>query len=50
MTSLLLFVPVFAKFFLFERIDSVQIGISILVGFISVMWVEIYKLFKRRKA
>lgn len=50
MTSLLLFVPVFAKFFLFERIDSVQIGFSILVGFISVMWIEIYKLFKRRKA
>ncbi|MEK8180068.1 cation-translocating P-type ATPase [Flavobacterium buctense] len=50
MTSLLLFVPVFAKFFLFERIESVQIGFSILVGFISVMWIEIYKLFKRRKA
>ena len=50
MTSLLLFVPVFAKFFLFERIESVQIGITILVGFISVMWIELYKLFKRRKA
>jgi Ca2+-transporting ATPase len=50
MTSLLLFVPVFAKFFLFERIDLTQIGFSVLVGFISVMWIEIYKLFKRRKS
>ncbi|MFN3968120.1 cation-translocating P-type ATPase [Flavobacterium sp.] len=50
MTSVLLFVPVFVKFFLFERIDLTQIGFSVLVGFISVMWIEIYKLFKRRKS
>ena len=46
-TSLLLFVPVFSKFFLFEKVDYIQIGLSILVGFISVMWIEIYKIFKR---
>lgn len=50
MTSLLLFIPVFATFFLFERVTLSQIGLSILVGFISVMWIEIYKLFKRRKS
>jgi len=49
MTSLLLFVPVFSKFFLFESVTSVEIGYCILVGFVSVMWIEIYKWFKRRK-
>jgi Ca2+-transporting ATPase len=48
-TSLLLFVPVFSKFFLFEMVDYTQIGFSILVGFVSVMWIEIYKFFKRIK-
>lgn len=48
LTSLLLFVPVFSKFFLFEMVDYTQIGFSILVAFVSVMWMEIYKLFKRR--
>jgi len=48
-TSLLLFVPVFSKFFLFEKVNFSQIGWSFLVGFVSVMWIEIYKLFKRRK-
>ena len=48
-TSLLLFVPVFANFFLFEMVDAKEIGISILIGFISVMWIEIYKIFKRKR-
>ena len=47
-TSLLLFVPVFSNFFLFEKVDKGQIGLSVLVGFVSVMWIEIYKLFKRK--
>jgi Ca2+-transporting ATPase len=47
-TSLILFVPVFSKFFLFEKIDITQIGFSVLIGFLSVMWIEIYKLFKRK--
>ena len=46
-TSLLLFVPIFSKFFLFEIVDYTQIGFSILIAFASVMWVELYKLFKR---
>jgi Ca2+-transporting ATPase len=48
-TSLLLFVPVFSKFFLFEKVDINQIGLSFLVGFVSVLWIEIYKFFKRKK-
>lgn len=47
LTSLLLFVPIFSKFFLFEIVDYKQIGLSILVGFVSVIWIEFYKLFKR---
>ncbi|MFY8065607.1 MAG: cation-translocating P-type ATPase, partial [Flavobacterium sp.] len=47
-TSLLLFVPAFSNFFLFEKVDKAQIGLSVLVGFLSVMWIEIYKLFKRK--
>ncbi len=46
-SSLLLFVPVFSHFFMFDRVSATQIGWSILVGFVSVMWIEIYKYFKR---
>ena len=46
-TSLLLFVPVFSHFFLFETVSTMQIVMSILVGFVSVMWIEIFKAVKR---
>ena len=48
-TSLLLLVPTFSHFFMFDTVSTSQIGMSILVGFVSVMWVEIYKWFKRIK-
>lgn len=48
LTSLLLFVPIFSKFFLFETVNYTQIGFSFLIAFIAVMWMEIYKIFKRR--
>lgn len=47
-TSLLLLIPFFAAFFMFGTVSVSQIGMSILVGFVSVVWVEIYKGFKRR--
>ena len=50
LTGLLLFIPAFSKFFLFEMVSVSQIGICVLVGSISVLWVEIYKAFKRRKS
>ena len=50
MTACLLFVPLFATFFEFESVSGSQIGLSILVGCVSVLWIEIYKGFKRRKA
>ena len=49
LTGLLLFIPAFSNFFLFEMVSFSQIGLCVLVGSISVLWVEIYKAFKRRK-
>jgi P-type Ca2+ transporter type 2C len=46
-TSLLLFFPIFSHFFMFETVSTMQIGMSILVGFVSVMWIEIFKAVKR---
>lgn len=47
-TSLLLLVPTFSAFFMFGTVSTSQIGMSVLVGFVSVMWVEIFKWFKRK--
>lgn len=46
-TGLILLVPLFSYFFMFEKVSVSQIGISILVGFISVIWIEIVKVVKR---
>jgi Ca2+-transporting ATPase len=48
LTSLLLVIPLFSRFFMFETISDEQLGISILAGFVSVFWIEIYKVFKRK--
>jgi Ca2+-transporting ATPase len=48
-TALLLFIPVFSHFFMFDTVSSLQIGMSILVGFVSVFWIEIYKVVKRKR-
>ncbi len=48
-TLLLLFVPPFTKFFGFERLGLNQIGISVGIGMISVLWYEIVKFWKRNK-
>jgi Ca2+-transporting ATPase len=49
-TALLLFVPVFAAFFMFETVSLAQIGLSILVGGIAVLWIELYKTVKRSRS
>ena len=49
-TALLLFVPVFAAFFMFETVSLQQIGLSILVGGIAVLWIELYKTVKRSRS
>ena len=48
-TSLLLFVPLFSHFFMFDSVSASQIGLGVLVGFVSVVWVELYKYFKRQR-
>ena len=49
LTVLLLYIPAFSNFFLFEMISISKIGLCLLVGSISVLWVEIYKVFRRKK-
>nr|WP_315134520.1 cation-translocating P-type ATPase [uncultured Flavobacterium sp.] len=48
-TTLLLFIPQFSQFFMFDIVSIQHIGLSILVGGISVFWIEIYKGLKRLK-
>ena len=50
LTGLILFIPAFSNFYLFEMVSGSQIGLCVIVGSISVLWVEIYKAFKRRKS
>lgn len=47
-TGLLLFNPALSHFFQFDKVSTIQISLSILVGLVSVMWIEIFKWFKRR--
>ncbi len=46
-TALLLFVNPFTRFFEFETLNYLQLSISILVGFASVIWYELVKWWKR---
>jgi Ca2+-transporting ATPase len=48
LTCLLLFVPAFSHFFLFDAVSPKQIGLSVLVGLVSVFWIEIYKAIRRK--
>ena len=47
-TLLLLWVPMFSKFFQFEMITTTQLLICVGVGMVSVLWIEIYKWMRRR--
>jgi Ca2+-transporting ATPase len=42
-------VPPFTKFFQFERLDINQLGISVGIGMLSVLWFEIVKWWKRKQ-
>ncbi|SNR40787.1 Ca2+-transporting ATPase [Maribacter sedimenticola] len=48
LTLLLLYLPVLTHFFEFERLTLTQIGMSIIVGTVSVLWYELVKWGKRR--
>ncbi len=48
-TGLLLYVKPLSRFFLFESPSAQQLGLSILIGFLSVIWYEVVKWIKRRR-
>lgn len=47
LSAMLLFIPSFTRFFQFERLNGAQLAISIVAGFVSVIWFEGVKTFKR---
>ena len=47
--SLLIFVKPLTSFFEFERLNIIQLLTCIGIGFLSVIWYEIIKIFKRMK-
>jgi Ca2+-transporting ATPase len=49
-TTSILFIPIFRKFFVFDNITFPKIVLSIVVGFVSVFWIEIFKMLRRKKA
>lgn len=46
-TGLLIFVPPLTTFFTFERLNFSQLTISVVIGFLSVIWYEFVKLKNR---
>jgi Ca2+-transporting ATPase len=48
LTASLLFIPPFTRFFAFEKLGLMQLGLSTLVGFVSVIWFEGLKMMKRK--
>ncbi len=49
-TALLLYIKPVSYFLKFEHLNFVQLGISIAIGFLSVIWYEVVKWRKRVKA
>lgn len=43
----ILYIPTFATFFQVTLLDKKELGISILIAALSVVWFEVYKWFKR---
>ncbi len=48
LTSSLLFVPLFTKFFAFEKLNVLQLSVSVLAGFVSVIWYEGLKVLRKK--
>jgi Ca2+-transporting ATPase len=49
LTALLLYVPILSRFFEFDQLEITQLGISIGIGFVSVIWIEFTKFWQRKK-
>jgi P-type Ca2+ transporter type 2C len=50
LTGLLLYIPIFSSFFGFQPLNVELLCISILIGFLSVLWFELIKLARRIKS
>lgn len=50
LTSLLIYIKPFAHFFGFTNLPLSPLLISIGIGFVSVIWIEGFKLYKRKKS
>ena len=48
LTGIILFVPAISTFFQFQKPSLSQLGFSILIGSVSVLWFELVKLWKRK--
>lgn len=48
LTGIILTVPVISTFFQFQKLSLAQLGFSILIGSVSVLWFELVKLWKRK--
>ncbi len=46
-TALLLYIKPLSNFFKFQHLNVVQLGVSVAIGFLSVIWFEAVKLVKR---
>jgi Ca2+-transporting ATPase len=44
----LLYVPQLTNFFKFEHLNGIQLGLTVSVGFVSVIWYEVVKIWKRK--
>jgi len=49
-SGLLLYVTPFTKFFQFEKLSFLQLGACAIIGFLSVIWIELVKLHRRIKS
>jgi Ca2+-transporting ATPase len=47
LTGIILFVPAISAFFQFQKLSLPQLGFSILIGSVSVLWFELVKFRKR---
>ena len=47
--AMILYVPAFTSFFKIYSLDGMQVGLSLLTAFISVIWFEIFKWIRRSR-
>jgi Ca2+-transporting ATPase len=47
--AMILYIPSFSSFFKITSLNGRQISWAIITGFISVVWFEIYKWYKRKR-